>query len=322
MSAPCIAILGAGPGGLSAALWLKKLGLHPVLLESRHEPGGLVNLNFLANDWILGHPGVTGQELSRRFCAHIQAAGIETRLGVCPQTIVPLPSGEAMLRFADGDTLSCAALVLATGTRYRGVEVLTGAPDSERIVCGPHAFLDIDAQAGQPVCIVGGGDNAYENARLLLEAGSQVTLVCRSRARAQRQLVEAVRRRPESVTLEQSRIVDIEARQTALRLRIDTPDGMRSLVVKRLHILAGYAPNTAFLADFLPPRWYSRLRLDTEGYVRADAWGRTNVTGIYAAGDVCNPDFPGIISALALGAKTAKAVERDLRSSFLFSRYE
>jgi thioredoxin reductase len=319
-----VAILGAGPAGLSAGLWLKNMGLEPVILECLDKPGGMPNLNFLGNNWLLGQPGVTGQELARRFCDHARQTGVEIRPGAWPSTLAPLPSGEAELALADQSVFRIAALVIATGARYREQEVLgaasNGAPlPSDRVVCGPFAFLEMEAQKGRQVLIVGGGDNAYENARLLLNAGARVTLVIRSCARAQRQALMAVTNHPNCAIHENSHVVALTTQPLSMLARLRTPNGERRIAVDRIHSLAGYEPNTKFLTDFLPVGWRSTLALNPAGYVQTDAWGRTSVPGIYAIGDVCNPDFPGIVSALAQGAKAAKAIERDLRDAPLFS---
>lgn len=322
-----IAILGAGPAGLSAGLWLKNLGLSPIILECQDTLGGMLNLNFLNNNWILGHPNVTGQELSRRFCAHALLSGVEIRLGVQATTLIPTQPGEANLTLGDGTNILCAALVIATGSRYRGREVLANALNehasvaSGLIICGPFAFLDIATQTGKHILIVGGGDNAYENARLLLDAGARVTLVSRSRARAQQQMLTAVVNRPGCAVYEDSHVIALTEHGKSIMARICSPNGEHPTPVDKVHILAGYEPNTRFLTNFLPAEWQSMLQTDQVGYLQVDAWGRTCIPGIYAVGDVCNPEFPSVISALAQGAKTAKVIERDLRNALSFIQY-
>lgn len=322
LSAPCIIILGAGPAGLSAGLWLRNLGLDVVLLEPGEQAGGMQNMNFLDNDWILGQQGQSGQALGQRFREHAARAGVSIRLRTKAFGLRHADSGGVTLELENGQRLAGAALVIATGTRFRGQEVLAQAlagtePLPEQIAYGPYAFQEVAAQSGRHVVIVGGGDNAYENARLLLAAGARVTLVIRSQAKAQQQMLAAVADRPGCDIRLATEVVSIIPRPTGLLLGLRSSRGDEELTADRLHVLAGYEPNTGFLTGFLPPAWHRMLRLDEAGYLEVDSWGRTGIRGIYAAGDVCNPEFPSVVSALAQGAKVAKAIERDLRESFV-----
>ena len=313
-----IVILGAGPAGLSAGLWLKNMGFDPMVLEKRDRPGGMLQFNFLENGWVLGHPGVTGQALGRRFHAHAASAGVEIRTGVELEALRSGACGGLALVLRADEILDAAALVVATGTRFRAAEVLRGVPGADalasgQLACGPYAFLDLAGQAGKRVLVIGGGDNAYENAGLLLDAGAAVTILMRTRARARRQMRDAVEGRPGLAVYAGGRVLALRREAADVVVTAQAGDEVIRFPVDRIHILAGYEPNTAFLADVLPAAWESLLRRDPAGYLRVDAWGRTGIPGIYAAGDVCNPDFAGVVSALAQGAKAARAVARDIR---------
>lgn len=321
LNVPRIIVLGAGPAGLSAGLWLRNLGMEAVLLESGNQAGGMQNLNFLNNNWILGQRSLTGQELGQRFCEHVVQAGVSIHLGTNVVGLSLADTGDFTLELADGHRLMGAALIIATGTRFRAEEVVEKAlvagvaPSSAQIACGPYAFQAVSDQFGRHVVIVGGGDNAFENARLLLEAGARVTLVIRSQAKAQQQMLTAVAERPDCDIRLATELVSIVPLLSNLILGLKSSRGYEELAVDRLHILAGYEPNTGFLKELLPRAWHCSLHLDGAGYLEVDSWGRTGIPGIYAAGDVCNPEFPSVVSALAQGAKVAKAIERDLRES-------
>ena len=86
-----------------------------------------------------------------------------------------------------------------------------------------------------------------------------------------------------------------------------------SLVVERIHILAGYSPNTAEITDLLAAGLGHPPTLDERGYIIADASGRTGIAGIYVAGDVCTPEFPSVVNALSAGARVARTIELDQR---------
>lgn len=317
----CIAILGAGPAGLSAALWLRNLGFEPRVLDASAHAGGLQNLNYLGNDWVLGQMGQTGPMLATRFVEHAAAVGIAVETGARPVRLSGGP-GSFRLRLDSGQEIGCVALIVATGTRYRAEEVLAEvegvagvAPG--RIAYGPHAFADLGALAGKRVLIVGGGDNAFENARLLAPNAAAVHLAVRSRPRAQQRLTTAVA--DEAATgrchlLQAARVLEIKEGHTGAEVTLAVAERNERIVVDHIHVLAGYEPNTAFINSVFPAELRSGMHLDTQGYLVVDVSGHTGEPGIYAAGDVCNPHFPSVVSAIAQGAVAAKTIEMDTRT--------
>jgi len=317
---PQVCILGAGPAGLSAALWLHNFGLRVTLLEKTDYAGGMQRLNFLPNDWLLGQPGLAGPELAQRFVAHVtRHVAITLHYGCLPTRIERLGKG-FRITGAEGRCFDCAAILLATGTRFRAEETMIRVDgfESHRGVFsfGPHVFRDMERLAGQRVLIIGGGDNAFENARFLLELGCHVTLAARSAIRAQRVL----RSRVENA--ENSRVLcPVYLQKIALSADgvvaslVDQDSRMQALQVDRIHVLAGYEPNTGFLRDCLGAECLARLRFDPAGYLVADGFGRTGCRGLYVAGDVCNPAHPCVVSALAEGAEAARGIEMDLRNA-------
>jgi thioredoxin reductase len=317
----CIAILGAGPAGLSAALWLRNLGFETCVLEATARAGGLQNLNFLANEWVLGQVGQTGPALSARLVDHAARAGVQILPGVQALRLEGA-AGVFRLHLSNGRALPCVAVLVATGTRYRGKEVLAdidGASElpPQSIMYGPYAFADLDALAGKRVLVIGGGDNAFENARLLVSVVAQVHLAIRSQPRVQQRLAATIAEEEKAGrcrVLQPATVRAIFSDATGLNVTLAKADGIERIGVDRIHVLVGYEPNTAFLA-ILPPELRAGLCLDAQGYLVVDAAGRSGVPGIYAAGDVCNPRFPSVVSALAQGARAAKTIEMDTRTT-------
>lgn len=317
-----IAVLGAGPAGMSAALWLKHLGFAPIVIETSKHLGGMQQLNFLRNEWMLGQMGFTGPELCTKFAEHMAAEHIPIQSGCSLISIEMVGQRFSLtLRTENNETFSTEfrALVIATGLRYRANEVLAAVPGfgdlmADDVVYGPYAFLNLEQLSGRSVLIVGCGDNAYENAHFLLKAGAKVVLICRSLPRAQTRLREAVRNFASGYTLfTDARIESIHRCDDWLEVSLSSASKSEIVRVQKIHVLAGYTPNTHFLERTLGPS-FDRLSLDAAGYLKVDGWGRTSVPGVYAAGDVCNPDFPNVASAIAFGAKAAKAVEIDFRN--------
>lgn len=316
-----ILIVGAGPAGLSCALWLHKLGLQPRVIDRAAIAGGLMNRNTLPNDWVLGHEGQTGPSLAARFASHIASLAIPVSLGIGGFSAVRQGDGfKVRLDSASGaEELHCIAVVLATGTRVRGPESLvgtTGLADIDDMVrYGPSAFDDIAVAAQGLTLIIGGGDNAAENAHMILAAGGEVVLLARSGFRAQAAMMATIAANPRARCLTNGRVLQVKREPGSGRVVAELAArecGVVSVHAHRLHVLTGYEPNSDFDACF-DPDTRQRLQRDAQAYLQVDAAGRCGAQGVYAAGDVCNPAFPSVVSAVAQGAMVAKTIERDLR---------
>lgn len=307
---------------MSAALWLKHLGFSPILFEPSKQLGGMQQLNFLRNEWVLGQMGFTGPELCAKFADHMAAEHIPVESGCLPVSIEIAEPHFSITLCTEKNTIistKSRALVIATGMRYRGHEVLEAVPGfcdlgESDIVYGPYSFLDMEKLSGKTVLIVGCGDNAFENASFLLKIGAKVALLCRSLPRAQTRLREAVQSVASGCSLFTHACIESFRRGgDCIEVSLSKASKAEVLQVHKIHVLAGYSPNTHFLEKALGASFH-RLEFDSSGYLKADGWGRTSIPGIYAAGDVCNPDFPNVASAIALGAKAAKAIEIDFRN--------
>jgi thioredoxin reductase (NADPH) len=320
-----VCILGAGPAGLSAALWLHNLGLEPAIFDCAPQPGGAQRLNFLSNDWVLGADGLTGPQLAERFVAHVRSLAIALEPSAQPVGLKRATGGFAVDFVQRGVARSIAAraLLVATGTHYRGSEVLAGVDgfnhlEWSTLAFGPYAFADLDSRRGQRILIIGGGDNAFENARRLLGVAAAITLVARSRPRAQAKMIAVVHEaqtRGQCDVLLGARVEAVGRGTTGLVVTVSDQSGRHAIECDRIHVLAGYEPNTAFLDPLVAGADLPPVGLDGEGYIQVDARMATSCPGIYAAGDVCNRLFPSVVSAIGQGAAAAKAIEADLASA-------
>lgn len=315
-----VCVIGAGPAGLSAALWLHNLGLQVSILEQSGKAGGMQHMNFLPNDWVLGQPGLTGPELAERFVAHVRAhREIQLLCASTPLSVRRVAEKRFQVSLIEGPVLDCEAILIATGTRYRAEETMSGVAGFEdcrdRFVFGPHAFRGLEDLSGQRILVVGGGDNAFENARFLVARGCAVTLAARSGLRAQRAMRQAVEAEPGCRILFPARLHEVRMQCGALMVKLGgDADTLYEGVFDRIHVLAGYQPNTGFLQDCLEEDCLEALVFDAQGYLKADAACRTPCAGLYAAGDVCNVAHPCVVTALAAGAQAARSIELDLRT--------
>ena len=303
-----VAVIGAGPAGMSCANALLSFGLTPVVIERADHVGGIQRGNFHPNLWMLGMPGETGIEITERLSRHYFELPIATHLKA---SVLAVARGEAGFKLrlatkAGDDALAVAALVLATGSQPRATPALAAlAERSGRVIIGPLSETIRDGIRASRVLILGGGDNALDHALFLAERGNRVTVCARREFSARRQFQAACAGRPE-----------IELRRGSTPTGLAThPEGISALWNGEserydwLLVMYGYDPDTRILERFEPG---IRPRLTDAGHIHVERGQRTTVPGLYAAGDVTDCVQPSVPTAIAQGLAAAKAVEQDL----------
>jgi thioredoxin reductase len=316
-AAAIVPIIGGGPAGMSCALWLKNYGLHPVIAEHGPALGGMARRNPYPNPWLLGWPGAMAREGAEAFARHIGEAGIEVWFDAAPQRIVHAAGGGFALDVAGDEvphSLSCRALVIATGTEFRGQEWLDRVPNARRLAAqgrvdvGPVAIGESPPQPGAHVALIGAGDNAFDVAHILLLLGIRVTIVMRAKApQAQPRLVAKVESHVRNGRAEVIAGRTVESLADAggrIGLRLDDGSGFEA---DRIVLLFGYRPNTQ-------EPWLTELALrqDADGHLTVDGNMETSCRGIFAVGDVANPAHPCVATAVAAGTVAAREIARRL----------
>jgi thioredoxin reductase len=307
LAAMNVLVIGAGPAGLSAALWLAKLGLAVEIADAGAAPGGqLLSLNS-TGEWALGHAGLAAQDLARRYAHDIArqpTVALRARREVTELALDDEPGLRA--RFADGDGALYRAVLVATGLRPRPVPEGQLEGDPARIVIGAGDARLAGALNGTRVGVLGGGDNAFEVAQMLAARGSTVEILHRSPPRAAPRFVRACAQSDHVTTRLIAANYRVRGRGDGAAL---TENG-RTHEFDWLVALLGYLPNTEFLrASGIP---FADAALDAAGYVRTDAELRTPVARLYAAGDVTGKPYAGLPMALGQGAVAAKSISIDL----------
>src|SRR2546423_581929 len=185
-----VIIIGAGPAGLSAALWCDELGLDTLVLEREAGTGGQLLRGYNPVKNYLGVEAENGRELRARFAA--QAEGADFDLWTQAE-IESVDLRAKRLRLLSGEELQSIALIIATGVRRRRLGV-PGEEEFEGRGVLESGTRERDSVAGEDVVVVGGGDAAAENALLLAEGCPTVTLVHRGKSLSARsEFVERIR---------------------------------------------------------------------------------------------------------------------------------
>jgi thioredoxin reductase (NADPH) len=294
-----VAIAGAGPAGLAAAIYTGRARLSTLVLE-RGLPGGQI----LLTDWVENYPGfpagVAPFELMQGFRKQAEAFGA----GVESDEALAIARTEAGFVLKGHKAQYAArAVIVATGSAYRrlgvdGEERLTGRGVSYCAVCDGAFF------AGRDIAVVGGGDNALKESLFLTRYARSLTLIHRrDRFRGERIYQERVAADPKVRVLLDTIVCDVQGESKLESVStIDLKTGAKSsLPVSGLFVSIGTRPQTDFVRGF--------LELDGEGRIKTGPDMGASVPGVFAAGDVCDACPKQIATAVGTGVHAALSVQ-------------
>ena len=309
MATDCdVAVIGAGPAGLTAGIYLARAGLKAVILE-KLAPGG----QAATTDIVENYPGfpepVGGFDLTEAMRRQAEKFGAEIRTAEATGLAEGSDLDGKLVGLADG-SLSCRAVIVATGARHARL----GVPGEERfwgkgISC--CATCDGMFYRGKRVVVVGGGDTAIKEALFLTKFAEKITVVHRrDRLRAAKLLQERISSKGDQVAFAWSTVVEEilgtehEGHEKVQGVRVrDVRTGEKRIIeCDGVFIFVGFAPNTEFLRGV--------LKLDERGYIVTDETMATFVRGVYAAGDCRKRPFRQIVTACGEGAVAAHSVEQ------------
>lgn len=295
-----VIIIGSGPAGYTAAIYLGRAGYRPLVIAGALTPGGqLVNTTEVEN--FPGFPdGILGPDLMDAMQRQAEKFGAEL---VWDDVVsVDLSGDEKIVTCDQGDVFRARAMVITTGSQVRklgvpGEEEFSGRGVSYCATCDGFFFR------GKPIVVVGGGDSAFEEANFLTRFGSSVTLIHRrSEFRASKIMVERAQAN-DKIQFMLDSVVE--------RVNGSSDNGAESVVVRNVRtgetskipangifVAIGHTPATAFLG--------SAVELDEDGYIIVDgASTRTSTPGVFAAGDVVDRQYRQAISAAGMGCRAA-----------------
>ena len=297
-----LVIIGAGVAGLTAATFAGRYGLKTAVVERMGPGGQIINAERIEN--FPGFPqGVGGHELGPLLHEQAEAAGAEFTL----DTVEGLEaSGEHHIVRGAGESLQARAVIIAAGSALRslgiaGEETFLGRGVSHCASCDGVFFL------GQQVCVIGGGDSGLDEALVLAEHASRVTVVHRGeRLDAQQALRDRVAANRKIEIVLQTMVEEIvgEDAVSGVRLRDLETGTTRLAPINGVFVYVGLEPNTAFLRGV--------LALDAAGHIETDIMMRTSLAGVLAAGDIRAGSVAQLTAAAGDGATAAISAFRYL----------
>ena len=307
-----LAVVGAGPAGLAAAVYGASEGLSTVALDGEAAGGQAATSSRIEN--YLGFPsGLSGAELAER--ARIQAQKFGATLTV-PGAVTSLEprDGHHRLELEQGSPVEARTVVICTGVQYRRLPV----PGLEQFEGTSvfHAATMIEARvcAGDPVAVVGGGNSAGQAALFLSRHASKVRLIVREHDLSEhmsRYLIDRIEQTPAIEVLTASEVRSVEGHKPLEAITVEHTDtGERQRIEARaLFVFIGAQPHTDWLGD--------AVELDEKGFVLTGRNGRlleTSLPGVLAAGDVRSGSIKRVASAVGEGSMAVRLVHEHLAS--------
>lgn len=300
-----VIIIGSGPAGYTAALYTARAALKPLVFEGAVTAGGALMNTTDVENFPGFRDGIMGPELMDNMRAQAERFGAE----LVPDDIVSVNLTEEIKTVTDtaGNVHRAKAVIVSTGSQHRKLglpheDELSGRGVSWCATCDGFFFKD------QDIAVIGGGDTAMEEATFLSRFAKSVTVVHRrDTLRASKAMQERAFADPKIKFVWDSEVAEIhgDGKLSGLTLRNLKTGETSELAVTGLFIAIGHDPRTELFKG--------QLELDDEGYLKVDAPStRTNLTGVFASGDVVDHTYRQAITAAGTGCSAALDAERFL----------
>ena len=292
-------IIGSGPAGLTAAIYLSRAGLKNVIISGAMPGGQLTSTTDIEN--FPGFPkGISGFQLMEDMA--LQAANFGTETLNTTVTSIDFDSRPFKIHLKNNSILETRSIILSTGStaKYLGIE-----NEIESIGNGVSACATCDGffYRGKEVLVIGGGDTAMEEATFLTKLASKVTLVHRrNELRASAIMQERARKNDKiewKLNYTPLKVITNElGKVSGIELRNNETNETEIINTDGIFVAIGHKPNTDFLNG--------KIELDSSGYIITEGKSsKTNIPGVFAAGDIQDNKYQQAITAAGSGAIAA-----------------
>lgn len=302
-----VVILGSGCAGNTAAIYTGRANLKPIVMEG-HEPGGQLSITTEVENFPGFVEGVQGPQLIENMKQQAMRFGAEYRSGRVAKA--ELTKRPFRLELEDGMFLETRTLIVATGASARWLNLpneqkLIGHGVSSCATCDGFFFRE------KQIMVIGGGDSAMEEANFLTRFGSKVMIVHRSENfRASKIMIDRARANRKIEFIPNTIVEDVfdvsKGCVTGVQLKNLGTGQSYTRDVDGFFVAIGHIPNTK--------PFIGQLDLDQDGYIISHGGARTNITGVFHAGDVQDRTYRQAITASGAGCMAALEAERFLES--------
>lgn len=296
-------IAGSGPAGYTAAIYASRANLHPVLIDGLLQGGQLTQTTMVEN--YPGFPdGRMGYDLMADMRTQAERLGADMRFGQVVKA--DLSTRPFRVTLDDATEMEADAIIIATGAsaRYLGLadeQKYAGAGVSACATCDGFFYRNKD------VAVVGGGDTAAEEALYLSGLAEKVYLIVRrNELRASQVMRERLLKKENITILYEHETVSLtgEGKLEHAILRNKATGALETIDISGFFLAIGHTPNTVA---------FPQVETDEQGYIKvASPTQATNIPGVFAAGDVCDPLYRQAVNAAASGCRAALDAERFL----------
>ena len=287
-------IIGAGPAGMNAALYLKRAGIEPIIIEKDVPGGEMLKTDKIEN--YLGFESIFGGELALKMSIQLKDLGVN----IIRDKVIKVRYDDKFIVECEKEQYVSDYVIVATGRTPRklglsGEEELTGKGISYCAVCDGAFYR------GREVAVIGGGDAALTEALYLADLCSKVYVVVRHNLRASDVLQNRVKAKENIIVLKNVNVSELKYDDKLSNVILD--DG-KTLPVSGMFIAIGGMPELSFLNE-----------IDLEmknGYILTNDKMESNIKGLYAVGDVRYKDYYQIVTAVSDGAVAALAIREEV----------
>jgi len=301
-----VVIVGSGCAGNTAAVYTARANLAPLVIKG-HEPGGQLSLTTLVENFPGFPEGINGPDLVENIRKQAENFGAEYLQGVVTEADL---SKRPFRLNVDGQWTETRALIIASGASARWL----GLPNEQKLIghgVSSCATCDGFFHRNKPVIVVGGGDSAMQEANFLTRFCSEVSVVHRrDQFRASKIMLARAQHNPKVKFLTSTVVEDVYGAEkgtvTGVRLRNVATGKVWDQEAEGFFVAIGHIPNTAVFRG--------QVETDPDGYILSKGGAKTNIPGVFHAGDVQDRLYKQAITAAGMGCMAAMEVERFLEA--------
>jgi thioredoxin reductase (NADPH) len=301
-----VVIIGSGCAGNTAAIYAARANLKPLVVAG-HEAGGQLSLTHMVENFPGFPEGINGPDLVENMRLQAQNFGAEYLIG----SVIDTDLSQRPFRLnVEGEWIETRTVIVASGASARWL----GLPNEQKLIgkgVSSCATCDGFFYRGKKIIVIGGGDSAMEEANFLSRFGSEVTLVHRREEfRASKIMLDRARHNPKIKFLTNTVVEDVydASKQvvSAVRLRDNKTGEVWVQEVDGFFLAIGHIPNTKVFKG--------QIETDAEGYIISKGGARTNISGVFHAGDVQDRTYRQAVTAAGAGCMAAIEVEKFLEA--------